>query len=175
MSNHSDEYPNGILDKKTLKTFFSIAESSDGSLSWNAGYERIPHNWYRRPLGVQNDYSLVSLAQDLLKVAQTVPETIALGGNTGTVDSFVGVDLGDLTGGVYHTSDLLDPNKFVCFVYQLILVVVPDFLRSQTLGSLLTGVLNLLHSTIDPLVDPSCAKIGEFSPSLHPKIISSMD
>lgn len=89
-----------------------------------------------------------------------------MGGNTGTTNSFVGVDLGDITGGVYHTQDLLEPSKFVCFFYQLTLAVVPDFLRSQALGSLLGTALNLLHSKIDPFVDPSCAKIGESFASL---------
>ena len=45
MSNHSAEYPNGILDKETLKSFFAITEAADGTLSWTPGYERIPDNW----------------------------------------------------------------------------------------------------------------------------------
>ena len=163
MSNHSDEYPNGILDKETLKSFFAITESSDGTLSWKPGYERIPNNWYRRPLGLLNEYNVNSLALDILKMAQTVPEVLSVGGNTGTVNSFTGVDLGDITTGVYRTKDLADPKKLVCFFYQLTLSVLPDFLRSQLLGSILASALNLLHSTIDPLVDPSCAKIGRFS------------
>ena len=84
-----------------------------------------------------------------------------MGGNTGTTNSFTGVDLGDITGGAYHTQDLLDPTKFVCFFYQLTLAAVPDFLRSQALGSVLQTALTLLHSKIDPYVDPSCAKIGK--------------
>lgn len=163
MSNHSTEYPNGILDKGTLKSFFAIEEGSDGSLSWKPGYERIPDNWYRRPLGPQNEYSPNSFALDLLQMAQTVPEAVSVGGNTGTVNSFTGVDLGDITTGAYHTQDLLDPTKFVCFFYQLTLAAVPDFLRSQALGTLLAGALNLLHTKIDPYVDPTCAKIGESS------------
>lgn len=165
MSNHSDEYPNGILDKETLKSFFAITENSDGSLSWKPGYERIPDNWYRRPLGPQNEYTPTSFALDLVKMAETVPEAVSVGGNTGTVNSFTGVDLGDITTGAYRTEDLADPKKFVCFFYQLTLAVVPDFLRSEALGSLLGTALNLLHSKIDPFVDPSCAKIGDFSPS----------
>ncbi|MCJ1467988.1 hypothetical protein MMC07_006614 [Pseudocyphellaria aurata] len=160
MSNHSDEYPNGLLDKATLKSFFSVTEKSDGSLSWKPGHERIPDNWYRRPRGLQNDYALYSFALDLLQMAKVVPEAVAVGGNTGTVNSFAGVELADITGGVYHTLDLLNPQKFTCFLYELTLAVVPAFLHSQLLGSLLTGALNLLHPLIDPLVDPSCATIG---------------
>lgn len=161
MSNHSSEYPNGILDKETLKSFFAITEHADGSLTWQPGYERIPDNWYRRPLGPQNEYSPASFALDLEKIAQTVPEAVSVGGNTGTTNSFTGVDLGDITGGAYQTEDLLDPTKFVCFFYQLTLALVPDFLRSKALGNVLQAALTLLHSKIDPYVDPSCAKIGK--------------
>ena len=161
MSNHSAEYPNGILDKETLKSFFAITEASDGTLTWQPGYERIPDNWYRRPLGAVNEYSPVSFAQDLLQIAAVVPEAVSVGGNTGTVNSFAGADLGNITGGAYQTSDLTNPTKFVCFFYQLTLAIVPDFLRSEALGNALAGALNLLQSEISPFVNPSCAKIGE--------------
>ena len=161
MSNHSVDYPDGILDKETLKSFFAITEASDGTLTYTPGYERIPDNWYRRPLGDINEYSPASFAQDLLKVAAVVPEAVSVGGNTGTVNSFTGVDLGDITGGAYHTSDLTDPTKFVCFFYQLTLALVPDFLRSESLGDALGGALSLLQNQISPFVDPSCATIGK--------------
>ena len=161
MSNHSAEYPNGILDQETLKSFFAITEASDGTLSWQPGYERIPDNWYRRPLGTINEYSPESFAQDFLQIAAVVPEAASVGGNTGKVNSFAGVDLGNITGGAYQTTDLLDPTTFVCYFYQLTLAVVPDFLRSEALGSLLGGALSLLKSEISPYVDPSCATIGE--------------
>ena len=108
-----------------------------------------------------NEYSPASFAQDLLKIAAVVPEAVSVGGNTGTTNSFTGVDLGDITGGAYHTADLTNPTKFVCFFYQLSLAIVPDFLRSEALGSALGGALSLLQSKISPYVDPSCAKIGE--------------
>lgn len=177
MSNHSAEYPNGILDKETLKSFFAITEATDGTLSWTPGYERIPDNWYypmpqaqakslpgsryRRPLGAVNEYSPASFAQDLVQMAAVVPETVSIGGNTGEVNTFTGVDLGNITGGAYQTSDLTNPTKFVCFFYQLSLAIVPDFLRSEALGTALAGALSLLQTEISPFVDPSCATIGK--------------
>ncbi|KAL8857154.1 MAG: hypothetical protein Q9178_006330 [Gyalolechia marmorata] len=163
MSNHSAQFPNGILDKETLKAFFAIFEAPDGTLTYKPGWERIPDNWYRRPLGVVNAYSPVSFAQDLLQIAAAVPEAVSVGGNTGTVNSFAGANLGDITGGAYQTSDLVDPRKFVCYFYQITLAIVPDFLRSRALGSLLAGALDLLHTEIDPFVDPSCAKIANYN------------
>jgi hypothetical protein len=160
MSNHSAQYPNGILDKETLKSFFAITEKPDGSLTWTPGWERIPDNWYRRPLGAVNDYSPLSFGLDLQKIAAVVPEAVSIGGNTGTVNSYAGVDLGDLTGGAYQSADLLNPAKFSCFFYQLSLAVVPDILRSRALGALLGAALSLLSSSIQPFVDPQCATIG---------------
>ena len=91
-----------------------------------------------------------------------VPEAVSVGGNTGSVNTFTGVDLGDITGGAYRTADLTNPTKFVCYFYQITLALVPDFLRSQSLGTVLGSALNLLHSKIDHYVDNSCAKIGEY-------------
>ena len=48
----------------------------------------------------------------------------------------------------------------MCYFYQITLALVPDFLRSEALGSALGAALNLLHSKIDPFVDPKCAKIA---------------
>lgn len=163
MSNHSAQYPNGILDKDTLKSIFAITEAADGTLTWQPGYERIPDNWYRRPLGVVNEYSPASSAQDFVQLAAAVPQAASVGGKTGTVNSFAGVDLGNITGGAYDTSDILNPTKFVCFFYQLTLATVPDFLRSEALGSALGSALALLQAQIGPYVDPSCAKIGEIT------------
>ncbi|KAI9710050.1 MAG: hypothetical protein M1812_007514 [Candelaria pacifica] len=162
MSNHSTEYPNGIVSKETLKSFFAITEASDGTLSWQPGHERIPDNWYRRPLGEVNDYSPASFASDFIKMASVVPQAASVGGNTGTTNSFAGVELSDLTGGAYRTSDLLDPKKLVCYFYQIQLAVVPDFLRSRAAGASIAAGLSLLSSKLAPYIDPSCAKIGEW-------------
>lgn len=94
-------------------------------------------------------------------MAAVVPEAVSVGGNTGEVNTFAGADLGNITGGAYQTSDLTNPTKFVCFFYQLTLAIVPDFLRSEALGTALAGALNLLQTEISPYVDPSCATIGE--------------
>ena len=163
MSNHSAENPNGILDQDTLLSFFAVTKHSDGSLTWTPGYERIPDNWYRRPLGVENEYAPANFATDLVQIAAVVPEAVSVGGNTGTVNSFAGVDLGDITGGAYQTTDLTNPQKFTCFFYQIALSLVPDFLESEALGALLGSALSLLSSDIDPFVDPSCATIGKCS------------
>ncbi len=117
--------------------------------------------WYRRPLGPAGEYNGVNLAQDLITIWQEAPESLTVGGNTGQVNSFKGVDLSDLTGSAYRTSDLLDPTKLTCFLYQIMLAVVPDVLRSELLGNVLTTALGLVDDNIRPLVDPSCVPISK--------------
>lgn len=39
------------------------------------------------------------------------PATCAIGGNTGTVNSFAGIEVGDISGGLYNSAALTDPEK----------------------------------------------------------------
>jgi len=80
-------------------------------LTWQPGYERIPDKCYRRILGIVNEYSPASFAQDLVQMAAVIPDALSVGGNTGTVNSFTGANLGNITGGAYQTSDLLHPQN----------------------------------------------------------------
>jgi hypothetical protein len=74
------------------------------------GHERIPENWYRRPV----DYDLVELNVDVVDYVMRHPELANIGGNLGTVNSFAGVDLENLTGGVINESMLLEDNNLIC-------------------------------------------------------------
>jgi hypothetical protein len=47
------------------------------------------------------------------------PETLKFGGNTGTVNSFTGVDVANLTGGVYNAQTLFQGDNFQCFAFQI--------------------------------------------------------
>ena len=43
------------------------------------------------------------------------PRTLSIGGNTAGVNTFTGFDMGDLTGGVYNSKNLLNGDNFACF------------------------------------------------------------
>jgi hypothetical protein len=64
---------------------------------------------------------------------------ITLHSNTGTPNSFTGVDIGDLTGGMFNAATLTQGNNFACYVYQLAAQAKPDI----ALGALdaLTGAV----------------------------------
>jgi len=149
-------------------SMFAVYEDPvTGVFTHNKGWERIPDNWYRRPPGgLIGDYGTVAFASDFIKMALKVPQLLKIGGNTGKVNSFVGVDLGDLTGGIYNALDLLDPAKLVCFIFRLLLVAIPDLLQGGLLGGLIKTALNLLTKTLLPLFDPKCPGIQQWDSDL---------
>lgn len=103
-------------------------------------------NWYRRPIG--NEYTIPAFAADAVQLQLAVPDRVAVGGNLGTAGSFVGVDLGDLTGGVYNSATLLQGNNLICFGYEVLLTAVPDVLKG-VLGDI-SSALNLITGKIAP-------------------------
>lgn len=121
------------------------------------------------------DYGTLAFATDLLTIAAQVPGALKVGGNTGKVNSFAGVDVGNLTGnlpiwvrkfcfeytnkssplyltgGLFTTIGLLtDPSALVCFLYQFLGSVVPGLLRSRggLLGDTLGAVLGLIKTLV---------------------------
>ena len=86
------------------------------------GQERILLNWDRRPTTSQHD--IVEVVADLQISNASYPDILRVGGNTGTTDSFTGVDLQDLTGGVFNSEAFFDDNNAACFLYQATLVAM---------------------------------------------------
>ena len=122
MANHSAAYPDGRLDRETLKSFFAISGDNPDKFVYKQGWERIPDNWYRRAIG--NDYDRNMLEADANAGS---PEFDLIGGNVGKPNSFTGVNLSGLTHGVYTDDNVKQGNNLMCFAYRL-----PSS-RSQTL------------------------------------------
>ncbi|RMJ15113.1 hypothetical protein CDV36_005265 [Fusarium kuroshium] len=149
-ANHSSENPSGFLNKEVLKSFFAIEGEGD-KLTYKRGHERIPENWYRRPV----DYSLVHLNLDVLALAAKYPELASIGGNMGEVNSYAGVDLSDLTGGVLNLTKLLEGNNLLCFVFEIVKTVAPNSL--STLFKIIEVPLKLVTDTLGAaLLDLAC-------------------
>lgn len=153
MANKSAEYPEGILNQHTLKSFFSIY--GDGAnAKWVPGHERIPDNWYKRNDGDQ--YSIAYFNADIIYFAQTVPEIIGIGCNKGTVDSYDLLDPAILTNGA-DTAAQIAKNP-VCFASAFAKVELP----------LITGLdlsaLSPLTNILDGLAG-DCSSIGTVNQS----------
>ncbi|ODM14756.1 hypothetical protein SI65_09750 [Aspergillus cristatus] len=148
--NHSEEHPEGVLTKDIVKSFFAI-EGEEGNFTYNEGWERIPDNWYKTPV----DYGLVQLNLDTVGFVTKYPELGSIGGNTGTVNSFTGVDLSDLTGGVLNLSTLLEKNNLLCFVFEVLKFASPNALSGlyKTLSVPLEMVTKAIAA---PLLNMTC-------------------
>jgi hypothetical protein len=140
MANHSAEYPSGYLSYETLQSWFGV-EGTNGNYQANQGTEQIPANWYRRAL--EYPYESTYFLADVLNAAALHPKFLSVGGNTGKPNTFTGVDIKDLTGGLFNSADLAKGNNFACFVYQLSAQAKPDAVL---------GVLNKLTSSIGSII-----------------------
>ncbi|RDW74941.1 cloroperoxidase [Coleophoma cylindrospora] len=126
MSNKSAEYPEGYLNGDVLKSFFAIS-GSPGHFTWTEGHEQIPNNWYKRAVG--DEYTIPFFLLDLNSAAVAYPQFLSVGGNTGTKNSFAGVDITMLTAGVYNTATLAQGNNALCFAFQFAQQAAPDLLK----------------------------------------------
>lgn len=158
-------YPdNGILDKEILKSFFAIS-GPDDNLVYTYGHEQIPANFYKR--AIRNEYTIPLFIEDTFNFASTFPEMFSIGGNTGTVDSYVVLDLGNLTGGIYESGTLLEGDNLWCFVFQSLLAAAPDVLKggysdpSAPMKTLLDAVGGVVGAFACPAIEKY--EVGQFA------------
>ncbi|OQO04752.1 hypothetical protein B0A48_09675 [Cryoendolithus antarcticus] len=158
MSNHSAAVPSGYLDGYNFKTFFGVS-GNPGSFVWNRGQERVPEDWYRRPS--YNPYNVPAVVEDLAIGYAAYPNTLKIGGNTGKPNSFTGVNVADLSGGVYHAETLFQGNNFACFAFQLMQQGIPDFLNNAILdlGTVTSFINKYVGSYMGGL---GCPQLGQY-------------
>lgn len=163
MSNHSAEAPGGTLTRDVLKQFFAV-EGEPGNFVHTPGQERIPENWYKRPGGVDS-YSTVDAVADVLANNAIYPGSVRVGGNTGTVNSFAGVDLADLTGGVFDLTTLAEGNNAACFFLQASLAGLPDI--TNPLLGIVGSVLGWASEQLGPISQSlNCPQLANFDNQL---------
>ncbi|SJX64389.1 uncharacterized protein SRS1_15029 [Sporisorium reilianum f. sp. reilianum] len=118
-NNTADEngYNRLYLDEKNLLAFFSVERTAQG-LKYTPGHEKLLPSWHRRPLGAT--FGLDDIVLTLLHAASIDPSLLSVGGNAGKVNTFTGVDVGNLTGGLYNVETLVkDPQALACYLYQI--------------------------------------------------------
>ncbi|KAH7082028.1 Chloroperoxidase [Paraphoma chrysanthemicola] len=151
LSNHTSQRPGGILTQDVFKKFFAVYENEQGTLEYREGHETIPENWYR----IQLEYGLVPLNLDLVSWVLKHPELGSIGGNTGTVNSFTGLNLQDVTGGILNATSLLENNNLLCFVFQVLKTFLPNSL--SPLLATLEVPINLVTDTLAaPILSLAC-------------------
>jgi hypothetical protein len=163
MSNHSAENPSGFLTRDVLKSFFAVSGDAPGRFVHNRGQERIPDNWYKRPFS--NAYNIPEVLLDVQTNNAMYPGIVRIGGNTGTTNSFAGVDLTDLTGGAFNAGDLADGNNAACFLLQASMAGLPDI--SNPLLGAVGSVLGWATQQLGPLSSKfGCPQLATFDNQL---------
>ncbi|QDS68800.1 hypothetical protein FKW77_006000 [Venturia effusa] len=167
MANHSAENPAGQLTKSVLKSFFAITGTDDNPV-YTPGYKKIPENWYRR--SKTDEYSIPFFLDDLIAAAITYPQFLSVGGNTGTTNSFTGLDITNFAGGVYSTSTLLQGNNLQCFVFQAAQQAAPDLVKNvfSDVTSALIRLNNVIDNVLSGLGCPQLKSIDQSQFSKFP-------
>jgi hypothetical protein len=97
----------------------------------------------------------VQLNLDTLSMIAQYPELGSIGGNLGTVNSFTGVDLDDITGGLLNAGKLLESNNLICFALQVVRMASPSYLNN--LYATLDKPLKLITKIVSaPLLSLDC-------------------
>ncbi|RCI17478.1 hypothetical protein L249_3301 [Ophiocordyceps polyrhachis-furcata BCC 54312] len=146
MSNHSilGLNPVGHLTKNIIKSFYGIY-GEEPNFEYREGWERIPNNWYRRPV----DYTLAEFLLGGQAMATMHPQLFSLGGNIGRVNTFTGLDLSDLFGGAFHSYNLLRGNASICVGLQVLKTLTPSPFSSVYANFVVP--LKLIEEAINPL------------------------
>ncbi|MCJ1429149.1 hypothetical protein MMC29_007062 [Sticta canariensis] len=159
-ANHSAANPDGFLGRDTLKSFYAMS-GPDDKLVYSPGNERIPENWYTR--AADNLYTVPLVDMDLSNLFEQHPELVAFGGNTGTVNSFAGLNIADLTGGAYNAETLLQGNNLACFLFQSIAVAAPDLIRQTGVIADVLSAVNKINSVVAQAISGlGCPQLSQY-------------
>ncbi|KAK7183464.1 Aromatic peroxygenase 1 [Paraphaeosphaeria sporulosa] len=134
------QHPEGYLDIDSLMAFEDVTRNANGEFEWKTGREHIPNDWYRRAIG--DDFGIAASALGTVDALQHLPYMAVLGGNTGEPNTFTGVNVADLTGGVLNPETLLQGNNTMFLAFQAVSAVAPDILRGLV-GNVLLEVQKL--------------------------------
>lgn len=159
MSNRSAENKGGVLNGEVLKSVFAVSGTS-GNFVHHPGLERIPFDWYKCPSSQPMD--TVDTNLDNVINNQMYPSITRSGGNSGKQNSFVGLDLGDSTGGVFNGANVFEGNNLACFFLQVFHAGLIDF--DTSLLEPIGEVRSLLRSTLGPAASAlSCPQRKSFN------------
>ncbi|EME78939.1 uncharacterized protein MYCFIDRAFT_60430 [Pseudocercospora fijiensis CIRAD86] len=149
-ANYTDPaHPEGVLTHDILKSFFGICDYPR-PFTYNIGWERIPERWTRRP----GAYGLLEFNFDLIQWIGWFPELASIGGNMGRVNTFAGIRLDDLGGGIMNLAHLLEGNNLICFALELIKTGSPSFTNN-----LFKTFFDLIATTVESIGCPQIAAL----------------
>jgi hypothetical protein len=123
---------------------------------WKEGYERVPDNRYKRAIG--DEYTIPFFMSDLGAATQQYLQFLDIGGNTGKVSTFAGIDVKNVSGSVYILQTLTQGNNAACFAFQFPQQTASDVLKG--LFSSLTAPLAQLNAAFSKVsAEISCPQL----------------
>jgi hypothetical protein len=117
MSNKSEENSEGYLNGDILMSFFPMTKNDVGSFTNNLSHELISDNWYKRAIG--NEYGIPVLNINTVEAGLKYTKFLSIGGNTGKVNSFVGIQPENISEGFFNAQSLTEGNyNLACFAME---------------------------------------------------------
>ena len=122
--NHSDGSLDGYLTHEIVYCMYGNRNDPvTGPFTYNFGWERIPDNWYRRPV----PFDLLAHIEELVRWIGWCPALGSIGGNLGEPNTFTPLNLEDPVSGLQNLPGLLEGNNFFCFMMEILKAVSPSF------------------------------------------------
>lgn len=110
-------------------------------------------------------YSLADVAADVGIGYLAYPKTLRFGGNAGKVNSFIGVAVSDLTGGVLDATTLFEGDNFACFIFNLAQQAIPSALKGPLAA--INNATSFLDTYLSPFLNTlECPELGKFDQSV---------
>lgn len=98
------------------------------------------------------------------------PRLMSIGGNTGTTNSFVGVDPAAFTKGVFDAASLTQGNNLECFIFQLVQSEAPGLLTSlyENVTQALQPLASNINSNLKGLGCPQLTSVDNSQYNKYP-------
>jgi hypothetical protein len=158
MSNHSAEHPDGILSANVLKSQYGITQSPSGALVYAPGTERIPYNWYRRP--IEQKYNNERILLDLTEMWRKNPQLLHMGGNIRGVDTYEELDIFKFTNGVYSAASVsVRRDRMMCFVLQAMRILMRSAMNQA--DNVALEAMQRMEDFLDGLTCPEMTSVNE--------------
>jgi hypothetical protein len=116
----------------------------------------------------------VAFTVDALGALKALPYMAVVGGNTGSPNTFTGLNIADLTGNVFNTETLLEGNNAMCFAFQAVNSAAPDILTGL-LGNVVLAVSKLSDALNPILATLGCPQMAKYDKSLLSKFPGAGD
>ena len=122
----------------------------------------LRHALLHEPYGAYHGSRLpVTFTAEAVGTELAHPELIRLGGNTGSPNSFTGIDVDDLTGNVLNAQNLLEGNNLMCLALTAAMEGTPDLLGGLV-GNVLVAVKKLVAVLEPVLAALNCPEITKY-------------